>query len=80
MGQPTLVTAPDVDGPFEVDVFRTAFSRNVENLAAAVSLQFMHDNFARPHISLANPTHGPRAPNSHCPAIQREALTGAGAD
>jgi hypothetical protein len=35
MGQPTLVTAPDVDGPFEVDVFRTACSQNGENLALA---------------------------------------------
>ena len=35
-----------------------AFSRKVENLAAAVSLHFMYYNFARPHMSLANPTHG----------------------
>lgn len=32
-----------------------AFSRRVENLAAAVSLHFMYNNFARPHMSLANP-------------------------
>jgi hypothetical protein len=32
-----------------------AFSRKVENLAAAVSLHFMYYNFARPHISLAKP-------------------------
>jgi hypothetical protein len=32
-----------------------AFSRKVENLAAAVSLHFMYYNFARPHSSLANP-------------------------
>jgi IS1 family transposase len=31
------------------------FSKKVENLAAAVSVQFMHDNFARTHKSLANP-------------------------
>lgn len=37
-----------------------AFSRKVENLAAAVSLHFMHYNFARPHKSLANPY--PRTP------------------
>jgi hypothetical protein len=37
-----------------------AFSRKVENLAAAVSLHFMHYNFARPHQSLANPY--PRTP------------------
>lgn len=32
-----------------------AFSKKVENLACAVSLHFMHYNFARPHQSLANP-------------------------
>jgi hypothetical protein len=32
-----------------------AFPRKVENLAAAVSLHFMYYNFARPHMSLANP-------------------------
>jgi IS1 family transposase len=37
-----------------------AFSRKVENLAAAVSLHFMFYNFARPHMSLANPY--PRTP------------------
>ena len=31
------------------------FSRKLENHAAAVSLHFMHYNFARPHKSLANP-------------------------
>jgi hypothetical protein len=31
-----------------------AFSRKVDNLAAAVSLHFMYYNFARPHMSLAN--------------------------
>lgn len=37
-----------------------AFSKKVENLAAAVALHFMHYNFARPHKSLANPY--PRTP------------------
>jgi IS1 family transposase len=37
-----------------------AFSRKVENLAAAVSLHFMYYNFARPHKTLANPY--PRTP------------------
>jgi len=37
-----------------------AFSKKVENLAHAVSLHFMHYNFARPHKSLANPY--PRTP------------------
>jgi len=37
-----------------------AFSRKVENLAAAVSLHFMYYNFARPHMSLAHPF--PRTP------------------
>lgn len=37
-----------------------AFSRKVENLAAAVSLHFMYYNFARPHQSLASPY--PRTP------------------
>ena len=37
-----------------------AFSRKVENLAAAVSLHFMYYNFARPHMSLASPY--PRTP------------------
>jgi hypothetical protein len=32
-----------------------AFSKKIENLAAAVSLHFMHYNFARPHQTL-----GPR--------------------
>jgi hypothetical protein len=32
-----------------------AFSRKVENLAAAVSLHVMYLNFARPHISLGYP-------------------------
>lgn len=31
------------------------FSKKAENLAAAVSLHFMHYNFARPHKSLSNP-------------------------
>ncbi len=33
------------------------FSKKVENLEYAVALHFMHYNFARPHISLANPCH-----------------------
>lgn len=37
-----------------------AFSKKIENLAAAVALHFMHYNFARPHKSLANPY--PRTP------------------
>jgi IS1 family transposase len=37
-----------------------AFSRKVENLAAAVSLHFMYYNFARAHMSLASPY--PRTP------------------
>jgi IS1 family transposase len=37
-----------------------AFSKKVENLAAAVSLHFMYYNFARPHTSLRNPY--PRTP------------------
>ena len=37
-----------------------AFSRKVENLAAAVSLHFMYYNCARPHQSLKNPY--PRTP------------------
>jgi IS1 family transposase len=32
-----------------------AFSRKVENLAQAVSLHFMHYNFARPHKTLSKP-------------------------
>lgn len=36
------------------------FSRKVENLAHAVSLHFMHYNFARPHTALKNPY--PRTP------------------
>jgi IS1 family transposase len=36
------------------------FSKKVENLAAAVSLHYMHYNFARAHKSLANPY--PRTP------------------
>jgi IS1 family transposase len=36
------------------------FSKKVENLAAAVSLHYMHYNFARPHASFANPY--PRTP------------------
>jgi IS1 family transposase len=36
------------------------FSKKVENLAAAVSLHYMHYNFARPHTTLANPY--PRTP------------------
>ncbi len=37
-----------------------AFSKKVENLAAAVSLHYMYYNFARPHQTLANPY--PRTP------------------
>ena len=37
-----------------------AFSKKVENLAYAVSLHYMHYNFARPHKTLANPY--PRTP------------------
>ncbi len=36
------------------------FSKKIENLAAAVSLHYMHYNFARPHTTLANPY--PRTP------------------
>jgi IS1 family transposase len=36
------------------------FSKKVENLAAAVSLHFLHYNFARPHKTLADPY--PRTP------------------
>ncbi len=32
-----------------------AFSKKVENLSHAVSLHFMHYNFARPHKTLSNP-------------------------
>ena len=38
----------------------SAFSKKVENLAHAVSLHYMHYNFARPHKTLANPY--PRTP------------------
>jgi IS1 family transposase len=37
-----------------------AFSKKVENLTHAVSLHYMHYNFARPHKTLANPY--PRTP------------------
>lgn len=37
-----------------------AFSKKVENHAAAVALHFMHYNFARPHMALKNPY--PRTP------------------
>jgi hypothetical protein len=37
-----------------------AFSKKVENHAAAVALHYMYYNFARPHKSLANPY--PRTP------------------
>ena len=37
-----------------------AFSKKIENHAAAVALHFMHYNFARPHKSLRNPY--PRTP------------------
>ena len=37
-----------------------AFSKKAENLAHAVSLHYMHYNFARPHTTLANPY--PRTP------------------
>ena len=37
-----------------------AFSKKLENHAAAVALHFMHYNFARPHKSLADPY--PRTP------------------
>ncbi len=37
-----------------------AFSKKVENHAAAVAIHFMHYNFARPHKTLANPY--PRTP------------------
>ena len=36
------------------------FSKKVENLAHAVSLHFLHDNFARPHAALKDPY--PRTP------------------
>jgi hypothetical protein len=32
-----------------------AFSKKVENLAAAVALHYMHYNFARPHKTLSKP-------------------------
>lgn len=35
-----------------------AFSRKAENLAAAVSLHFMHYNFARPHQTLSKAANG----------------------
>jgi len=34
-----------------------AFSKKVENLEYAIALHFMYYNFARPHITLANPCH-----------------------
>jgi IS1 family transposase len=37
-----------------------AFSKKVENFSHAVSLHYMHYNFARPHTTLANPY--PRTP------------------
>ena len=37
-----------------------AFSKKIENLAAAVALHYMVYNFARPHTSLKNPY--PRTP------------------
>lgn len=42
-----------------------AFSKKVENLAAAVSLHFMHYNFARPHTSLKTEDH----PYARTPAM-----------
>lgn len=37
-----------------------AFSKEIENHTAAVTLQFMYNNFARPHRSLSHPY--PRTP------------------
>lgn len=39
-----------------------AFSKKVENLAAAVSLHFMHYNFARPHQTLTKRNKYPTTP------------------
>ncbi len=39
-----------------------AFSKKVDNLAAAVSLHFMHYNFARPHITLTKQHGRPATP------------------
>lgn len=39
-----------------------AFSKKVENLMAAVSLHFMHYNFARPHITLTKQYGAPTTP------------------
>ena len=48
-----------------------AFSKKVENHAAAVALHFMHYNFARPHTSLSVPQEGR-------PAIKRTPAMAAG--
>ncbi len=37
-----------------------AFSKKIENHGFAIALYFMHNNFARPHKTLANPY--PRTP------------------
>jgi hypothetical protein len=42
--------------------FTNGFSKKVENLAAAVSLHFMHYNFARSHASLKGKNGYPRTP------------------
>jgi transposase-like protein len=54
-----------IEGEFGANVRRftrltKAFSKKVENHAAAVSLNMMWQNFGRPHKSLANPY--PRTP------------------
>ena len=46
----------DADGMRRFTRLTNAFSKKVENLAAAVSLHFMHYNFARVHKSLGGIT------------------------
>jgi hypothetical protein len=52
-----------------------AFSKKVENLAHAVSLHYMHYNFARPHVTLTKDAGGYKTTPAMAAGIDRRVWT-----
>ena len=52
-----------------------AFSKKVENLAAAVSLHYMYYNFARPHQTLTKQANGHKMTPAMAAGIERRIWT-----
>ena len=68
-------TYPCEWGPRRFTRLTNAFSKKVENLAAAVSLHYMYYNFARPHQTLTKQANGYKMTPAMAAGIERRIWT-----